>query len=264
VGDNPEEITKTEKISLFYYIISAQAVNMVKFVVWLLSRDREVAERWYKLFTRERFEVQALPEIAAIDGSGQGAWGIVFAEAAPGGFPNVKDLQSAIAGRKHISFIVFARPEKATNAMISEFLEKGADDFITSDIDEKILLSKTKAHIRRLLPSLNLARTVITSQNGAVEIDRTRRTVVVGKKTAAEKTLENLTPKEFEIFYMLLGSEAAVVTREMLMNEIWQDKAGHVNNETVDKHVETLRHKLGPYGKNIRTVYGAGYTYKAG
>ncbi|MCX5791705.1 MAG: response regulator transcription factor, partial [Elusimicrobia bacterium] len=171
---------------------------------------------------------------------------------------------ATLSGRKNISFIVFSKPDKTTNVMISDFLENGADDFITSDIDEKILLSKMKAHIRRLLPSLNLAKTVVVSRNGSIEIDRTKRTVTLGLKTAGEKTLENLTPKEFEIFYILLGSEEAVVSRESLMEEIWQEKSGHVNSETVDKHVETLRHKLGVYGRNIRTVYGAGYTYKAG
>ena len=238
---------------------------MVKFMVWILAKDKAISEKWYRMFTRERFEAKILPDLAALGAQDQdGAWGIVFAEIASGAMSSVKDLQAALSGRKHISFIVFSQPDKTTNTLISEFLEKGADDFVTSDIDEKILLSKMKAHIRRLLPSINLARTLVASKNGAVEIDRTRRTVTVGKKTAGEKTLENLTPKEFEIFYMLLGSEEAVVTREALMLEIWQEKAGLVNNETVDKHVETLRHKLGAYGKNIRTVYGAGYTYKAG
>jgi len=46
------------------------------------------------------------------------------------------------------------------------------------------------------------------------------------------------------------------------MEDIWRERSGHVNLETIDKHVETLRHKLGAYGKNIRTVYGTGYTYK--
>ncbi len=237
---------------------------MIKFVVWILARDKAVAEKWYRLFSREHFEVNLLPNLAAIELNSQGAWGIVFAEIAPEALGTTKELKATLSGRKNISFIVFSKPDKTTNVMISDFLENGADDFITSDIDEKILLSKMKAHIRRLLPSLNLAKTVVVSRNGGIEIDRTKRTVTLGLKTAGEKTLENLTPKEFEIFYMLLGSEEAVVSRESLMEEIWQEKSGHVNSETVDKHVETLRHKLGVYGRNIRTVYGAGYTYKAG
>ena len=237
---------------------------MIKFVVWILARDKAVSEKWYRLFSREHFEVKLLPALAAIEEHSYGAWGIVFAEISPEALGTTKDLASALSGRKNISFIVFSKPDRTTNTMISEFLEHGADDFITSDIDEKILLSKTKAHIRRLLPSLNLARTVVVSQNGGIEIDRTKRTVTLGCKTAGKKTLENLTPKEFEIFYRLLGSEEAVVSRESLMEEIWQERSGKVNSETIDKHVETLRHKLGTYGRNIRTVYGTGYTYKAG
>ena len=47
------------------------------------------------------------------------------------------------------------------------------------------------------------------------------------------------------------------------MEEIWKERSGQVNCETIDKHVETLRHKLGPYGKYVKTVYGSGYMYKA-
>ena len=45
------------------------------------------------------------------------------------------------------------------------------------------------------------------------------------------------------------------------MEEIWKEKSGQFNCETIDKHMETLRRKLGPYGKNIRTVYGTGYIF---
>jgi len=237
---------------------------MIKFAIWILAADKAVSDKWYKLFSREHFEVRVLPDLAALEQSEPGTWGISFVEIAGGCFSTTRDMEKVLSGRKNISFIVFSRPEKTTNSMISGFLERGADDFISSDIDEKILLSKMKAHIRRILPSLNLAKTLVTSQNGAIEIDRTKRTVKLGLKTANEKTLENLTPKEFEIFYRLLGSEEAVVTRESLMEEIWQEKSGKVNLETIDKHVETLRHKLGVYGRNVRTVYGAGYTYKTG
>jgi DNA-binding response OmpR family regulator len=236
---------------------------MMKFVVWILAKDKALAEKWYRLFSREHFDVVVLPDLQGLDGASQYAWGILFAEISTDCLPTAKCMSPLISGRKNLSCIVFSRPEKTTNSIISEFLESGADDFITSDIDERILLSKTKAHIRRLLPSINLAKTVVVSRNGTIEIDRTKRTVVLNRKAGAEKTLDNLTPKEFEIFYMLLGSEEAVVSRENLMEEIWKDKAGKVNTETIDKHVETLRHKLGTYGKNIRTVYGSGYTYKA-
>ena len=62
---------------------------------------------------------------------------------------------------------------------------------------------------------------------------------------------------------MLLSDETHVVSRKSIMENIWQEKSGDVNSETIDKHVETLRRKLKGYGENIRTVYGTGYTYKS-
>ena len=78
-----------------------------------------------------------------------------------------------------------------------------------------------------------------------------------------DKILTDLTPKEFDIFFALLCNEGQVVSRKCLMEEIWREKSGHTNVETIDKHVESLRHKLGACGRNIKTVYGTGYAYRS-
>ena len=236
---------------------------MIEFALWLATPDRVLADKWYRLFSRERLSVAPIADLSRLANIRQDTWGIAFVEVCRDCLPAPRDLKVFLNGRKNISVIAFSAPGKTSNADISEFLENGADDFITSDIDEKVLLSKTKAHIRRLLPNLNLARTTITSANGDIEIDRVKRTIRLGLLSGKPKTLDALTPKEFEIFLMLLSDEEHVVTRKLLMEDIWRDKCGHVNPETVDKHVETLRHKLGAYGKAIRTVYGSGYVYKS-
>lgn len=235
---------------------------MTKFFLWLVTPDRELADKWYRLFSRERLNVKPLLSLSLFSRTPDETWGLAFVEIGPEGLREPRDLKTFLGGAKNISVIVFSKPGKITNARISGFLENGADDFITSDIDETVLLSKTKAHIRRLLPSLNMARTVVTSGDGDIEIDKFKRTVRLGLNSGKEKTLDDLTPKEFEILSMLLSSENYVVSRKSLMEEIWREKSGHVNFETIDKHVEVLRRRLGTYGKNIRTVYGTGYTYK--
>jgi len=235
---------------------------MIKFTLWLITPDREIADRWYRLFSREHFNIHPLPDLSAVGRIPQDTWGLALIEICQGGLKTPQDLRTMLSGRKNISVIAFSKPGKASNSDISAYLECGADDFITSDIDEKVLLSKTKAHIRRLLPSLNLARTAVTSADGDIEIEKVKRTVSLGLVSGKSKTVDGLTPKEFEILFMLLSSEDHVVSRKALMEDIWLEKSGHVNVETIDKHVETLRRKLGTYGKNIRTVYGTGYTYK--
>lgn len=234
---------------------------MIEFAIWLITPDREIADKWYRRFSRERLNVRTLPGLFALNNLPQGTWGLAFVEACKEGAASPEDLKSFLNGRKNISVIVFSRPGRVDNKAISAFLESGADDFITTDMDENVLFFKAKAHIRRLLPSLNQARTVVTSRDGSLELDRERRTVRMDLNSPMEKTLDDLTPKGFEILTILLSNENCAISRKSLMEQIWQEKAGHINVETIDKHVELLRRRLGNYGRNIRTVYGTGYAY---
>lgn len=236
--------------------------TMVKLILWIVTPDKELSNSWYNLFSRETFQTVQLLRLSTLN-LPDDSWGLIFAEIGAEGMAAPNELRTLLAGRKNVSVIVFSRPGKTSNALISGFLESGADDFITNDIDEKVLLSKTKAHIRRLLPSLNAARTILISRDGDIEIDRLKRTVKTAFRSKKEKVIESLTPKEFDIFSLLLCKEAEVVSRSFLMEELWKERSGDVNFETIDKHVETLRRKLGPYGRNIRTIYGTGYTYKS-
>lgn len=235
---------------------------MIKFALWLITPDRDISDKWYRLFSRERFNVKPLASLSSFNSVPHDTWGLALVEICKDGLTSPKDMKTLLSGRKNISVIVFSKPGKTSNQEISAFLEHGADDFIQSDIDERVLLSKIKAHIRRLLPSLNMARTVVTSADGQIEIEKVKRTVSLGP-SGKGKILHDLTPKEFEIFFMLLSSEDHVVSRKALMEDVWREKSGHINVETIDKHVETLRRKLGEYGKGIRTVYGTGYIYKS-
>ncbi|MDA3792079.1 MAG: winged helix-turn-helix domain-containing protein, partial [Elusimicrobia bacterium] len=49
-----------------------------------------------------------------------------------------------------------------------------------------------------------------------------------------------------------------VYTKERLTLAAW-DESYHSTSRTLNKHVNTLRKKLGPYGENIKTIRGIGY-----
>ena len=85
---------------------------------------------------------------------------------------------------------------------------------------------------------------------------------MIKNKTKKTRYLENLTPKEFEIFSILICHEGDIVPRALILAYIWRKKAEHVYSETVNKHVESLRRKLGVHGKKIKTIYGSGYVFK--
>ena len=233
------------------------------FILWILAEDKHLADRWYRLFTRESWHVQLPDTLTTLETAAKSAKGMVLVEIGLPGMRTPKDLQGFTGRNIDVSVVVFSRRDKITNAHISEFLEAGADDFITPEIDERVLISKTRAHLRRLLPTLSCAKTVVLSRNGDIEVDRIKRVIKTGIKSKKPESYENFTPKEFEIFSLLICNENQVVSRNLLMEEIWKEKSGKVNVETIDKHIETLRHKLGASGKNIKTVYGTGYTYKS-
>lgn len=236
---------------------------MTDFVIWIVSHDLKLAESWYKLFSREQLRVERLDTMAALGRAVEGGRGLALVLVGGPDLRSTADLKAFIADRRNLSVITSAARDKTTNLLIAELLESGADDFVPAEIDERVLLCKVKAHLRRNLPSQVCTRTLLLSRNGDLEVDRVRRTIRTGLKGKRPTELQNVTPKEFEILATLICNEERVVTRDLLMEEIWRDKSGQVNVETIDKHVETLRHKLGAYGKHVRTVYGSGYMYKA-
>ena len=235
---------------------------MLDFVLWIIVSDKKLADSWYRVFSRECINVQLAVTLAEIGRTAVDVKGLALIELGTADLPDTKTLKTFVAGQSNLSVIATTGKAKATNTLIAETLEAGADDFILSEINEQVLLSKVKAHLRRILPNLASARTLVTSKNGDIEINRTSHTIRTGLKNKKPGSIDDLTPKEFDILSILLCNEEQVVSRIFLMEEIWKEKSGQFNCETIDKHVETLRRKLGTYGKSIKTVYGTGYLLK--
>jgi two-component system response regulator ArlR len=132
-------------------------------------------------------------------------------------------------------------------------LDLGADDYITKPFAIEELLARIRAALRKTAPAAESDQ--LSAQN--VLLDVKRRTVTVDGKDV------DLTKREFDLLHYLLKNKGIVVTRDALMENVWDfDFDGGTN--TVDVYIRFLRAKLDDtFGiKLIHTVRGVGYVIK--
>ena len=135
-------------------------------------------------------------------------------------------------------------------------LEMGAVDYVVKPFRLAELLARVAAQLR-----LGGARAAAGGRRdretvvGDVAIDRASRRVHVGDREVA------LRPKEFDVLERLARDAGVVVTREQLIDDVW-DENWWGSTKTLDVHINAVRRKLGeqPGGPSrIATIRGVGY-----
>jgi DNA-binding response OmpR family regulator len=141
--------------------------------------------------------------------------------------------------------IVSARGDESERVL---GLELGADDYIVKPFGSRELLARVRAVARRANPPLEVER---PQQVGGLQIDRrTRRVHTDGHEVV-------LTPKEFDLLALLAEDAGAVVSRQQIMDEVW-DPHWYGPTKTLDVHIASLRKKLGDHDL-IETVRSVGF-----
>lgn len=135
----------------------------------------------------------------------------------------------------------------AKNSVIDKVqgLKLGAEDYIVKPFESIELLARIETVLRRY--------------GKATDVLEFKDIKIYLKERVVKKNgiLVDLTLKEFELLCILVQNKNVALTREILLEKVWQfDYAGETR--TVDMHIGTLRKKL-DLNENIKTVYKIGY-----
>lgn len=137
-------------------------------------------------------------------------------------------------------------------------LELGADDYMTKPFSPREVVARVKAILRRSQFVNEIEKEDVDDENIIIGSIRIRPEFFEVYK---EDELLELTPKEFELLLYLIERQGRVITREHMLNSVWNyEFAG--DSRIVDVHISHLRDKLEENPKQpklIKTVRGLGY-----
>jgi DNA-binding response OmpR family regulator len=219
--------------------------------VLLVEDDAAIAEPLVEGLGREGFEVAWVETGAAALASPQPD--IVLLDL---GLPDMDGFAVCHELRKRSSVPIVAVTARGAEVNRVVGLDLGADDYIVKPFGFRELAARMRAVLRRTAPAASAPVPEAVQVLDELTIDRRSRRVTVSGTECA------LTPKEFELLALLARDPGAVVTRQEILEQVW-DPHWYGPTKTLDVHVASLRRKLG-HPEWVETVRRVGFRLGAG
>ena len=172
------------------------------------------------------------------------------------------DVARTLRERSKVRIIMLTARGEEIDRIVG--LELGADDYIVKPFSAREVAARIRAVLRRSGDGPAAAAPITAAEDragplevGPVRVDPNRRAASVGG------TGLDLTRKEFELLRLLISEAGNVISRERLIDEVW-DVNWFGSTKTLDVHVSSLRRKLGDDSANprfIHTVRGVGFRF---
>ena len=129
-------------------------------------------------------------------------------------------------------------------------LDMGADDYISKPFRPRELVSRIRSVLRRA----GKRQSIITL--GDLSVDTDKGTVTRDGKEVYLSALE------YKLFLVFLNNRGQVLTRDKLLEEIWDSAGDYVGDNTLTVYIKRLREKIEQDPQSpvyIKTVRGLGY-----
>ncbi|MEO6088854.1 MAG: response regulator transcription factor [Umezawaea sp.] len=158
------------------------------------------------------------------------------------------DVCRELRARGDVPIIVISARADEVDRVVG--LEIGADDYISKPFGVREVVARMRAVLRRTRV-LDPGPVAAGLAGGRLVIDRRARRVHLD---GAEMSLS---PKEFDLLAYLAEEPGAALTRESIMEAVW-DSHWFGSTKTLDVHIGALRRKLGD-AATVETVRGVGF-----
>lgn len=146
--------------------------------------------------------------------------------------------------------IVFVSAKTKTSDTVYG-LEIG-DDYISKPFVVEEFVARVKAHIRREQRNVTDIKNDIIKV-GEIELNKGSFEVSKNGKNISVST------REFQLLQYLMENAGKVLTRDQIFSYVWDTQFGDIG--TVAVNIKSIRDKIDPDGKYIKTVWGVGYKF---
>lgn len=155
-----------------------------------------------------------------------------------------------IRSHSNVPIIFLSSRDHPTDMVMS--MQLGADDFVQKPFHFDVLIAKIQAILRRVYNYNTEQVSLKTWCNAAVDYERNTVTNETGSV--------ELTKNEMFILKLLIEQKNKIVSRDKLMNSLWDDKR-FISDNTLTVNVNRLRKRLDEIGLGhfIETKVGQGY-----
>ncbi|MBD5456656.1 MAG: response regulator transcription factor [Lachnospiraceae bacterium] len=158
-------------------------------------------------------------------------------------------------GGSQVPIIFLTASDEEVN--IIRGLDSGGDDYVTKPFKMGELLSRIHALLRRA--GIQKKEDDIRIASGDLVID------LAGSKVTLRGEKLDLTGMEYRLLCLLVRSGGKVITRDIILNELWDGAGNFVDDNTLSVYIRRLREKIEAdpsRPEHLLTVRGFGYCWK--
>ena len=216
--------------------------------ILLVEDDRSIVENLKEFLKKEGFEVDvAMRQSEALDKTAQTAYDLLLLDIS---LPDGNGYAVCTAVKVHFDIPVIFLTASGDEFSVVTGFDLGADDYIAKPFRPRELISRIKNVLRRYHRLGNIL------EYSGITVDTVKGVVTRG----GEELL--LSALEYRLLLVFFNNKGIVLSRNKLLEEIWNIAGEFVNDNTLTVYIKRLREKIERDPQNpeiIKTVRGLGY-----